>query len=471
MLTNAPPPATRDSLPEDAARRRGLEEAFVRNAVVYGFEEVSTPAFERADLFAARSGPEIKDSLLTFHLDHEEFALRPEMTAPVCRLVASGALRDRPKPHKLFYIAPCYRYCSPHSGRTREFVQVGLELLGEPGPRADAEVIAAAGRFLNIIGIEQRSTKIGTAAIFRTLLPEALGAEDRAAVIGHLDRLVGIGERCRNLAAEFRPQVLEQLRMDRRDLAALQAQIGYAGDFTIADRPAPAQAELAERLPAEAEATFCHLWNVEGYLPEETAQLLLRASRIRGTLAEVSSQAAELLDGTRAQSALADLVQVGRLLEFYDEGDFEVSLGISRGLTFYTGTVFEMRDGPTRLCGGGRYDQLVALFGGEPIPATGCALRLDTLAKLTDYGGRVGGPPQVVLTPADPSDERTAVQLAEALRDRGIVVGATGDEVAVVEAGRVRLADGFEAEAEPAAVHQMLVFARRARAVYELETQ
>ena len=454
MLDNAPPPATRDSLPEDVAQRRRLEAAFAHTAELYGFAEVSTPMFERADLFAARSGAEIKNSLLTFHCDHEEYALRPEMTAPVCRMAASGALAGLARPHKLFYISPCFRYCRPHSGRSREFTQAGIEILGGPPPGADAEVIATAHRFLRHLGVADLRIKVGTAGIFRSLLPEQLSADERAAVVGHLDRLAAIRERC----AAARPDLLlqEQLRADRRALAALQAQDGYAGEFTIAGTPVLEIEELVRRLPDEAAATYRHLWNVEGCVDEKTADLLLRAGAIRGALEDVSEQASALLAGSRAGAALEDLIAVCRLLQHYSVGGFEVTLGIARGLNFYTGPVFEISSGSKKLCGGGRYDQLVELFGGEPTQATGCAVRLDTLQGLGLAKPGREGPAGLAVRAASAPDEARAVRLAEDLRTRGVPVGQAGAPAASVSGDTVRLSNGKAVAAETEAVLEAL---------------
>ncbi len=451
MLHNAPPPATRDSLPPERAMRRCLEARFVENARAYGFEEVATPMFERADLFAARSGPEIKGSLLTFHCDHEEYALRPEMTAPICRMVASGALDGLPHPYKLCYVAPCFRYCRPHSGRTREFTQAGVELLGDSSPSADAEIIAAAHRFLRRVGIDRLRLKIGTAGIFRALLPPDRTSEDRAAVIGHLDRLAGITERCSVFTRSQEPLLLEQMRADRREMAALQAEVGYGGEYSIANHPSAEPESLADRLPDEAAATFRHLWNVEGYVPDETADIMLNTIGIRGTPHEVSAHASETLAGSSAETALENLMTVCSRLEHYGIGEFDVALGIARGLTFYTGTVFEIASGQTKLCGGGRYDRLVELFGGEPTPATGCAVRFDTLQDIARIDGRQPASDPIFIKPASPADEPAAVRLAETLRNGGRNVGAPGAEVWTVASGTVRLPDGVEIELADAA--------------------
>src|SRR5690606_16893680 len=110
-MSHIPPPrATRDYLPDEAAARRYALSRFRDTAEAYGFEPIETPMFEKVELFSARSGPEIKASMLTFHADHEEFALRPELTAPICRVVASGAFEDQALPLRLSYTGSCFRY-------------------------------------------------------------------------------------------------------------------------------------------------------------------------------------------------------------------------------------------------------------------------------------------------------------------------------------------------------------------------
>ncbi len=454
MLDTAPPPATRDQLPADAAMRRRLDAAFARTAEAYGFVEVETPMFERADLFAARSGPEIRDALLTFHLDHQEYALRPELTAPVCRMVASGAMAEGPRPWKLFYVGPCFRYCRPHSGRSRQFTQAGLEVLGDESPQADAEVMAAACRFLRQIGISDLQLTIGTAGIVRALLPEALSADDRATVVGQLDRIAGIAERCAAAGAQPDDLLIEQLRMDRRALAAQQAQGGYEGAHRIADTPAPTPAQLLSLLPDEAAATYRRLWTVQGYLPEDIADLLIDATRIRGSLEHVAERAATVLGGSKADKPLAYLMEVCRLVEQCGLEGFEVSLGIARGLTFYTGTVFEISNVRGKLCGGGRYDRLVELFGGDPTPATGCALRFDTLRRAMPAMAETSADTGIRLTAADPADGVRTLRLAEQLRDLGVNVGASGSQCATVRDDMVHLADGSQVAADPKAILQ-----------------
>ncbi len=460
MLDHTPPPATRDSAPREMAARRRLEAAFANAAGVHGFSEVATPMFERSELFSARSGREIKNSLLTFHCDHEEYALRPEMTAPVCRMAASGALDALPSPHRLFYMAPCFRYCRPHSGGRREFTQAGIEILGDSGTGADAEVVAAAYRFLTSIGARDLGVKVGTAGVFSALLPDELGPDDRATVIGHLDRLAAIRERCAAALAGSDALREEQLRADRRDLATVQAQSGYDGARSIAAKPLSDGHDLARALPSEAAATYRYLWSAEGYMPAETGERLLGVSAIQGAPAEVRREAGALLAGSPGATALGELAAVCELLDHYQVGPVQASLGIGRGLNFYTGPVFEISGGGRKLCGGGRYDGLVELFGGPATPATGCALRLDTLLEL-GYGPVAGdGPGGITLVPAAGADTERAIRLAEALRDAGVPVGGPGSPAWTVDGDRVRGPGGTVTAAAPTPILGALEQAR-----------
>src|SRR3954470_8765530 len=120
------PRGTRDFLPAEMVVRNHVETVVRKAFESYGFQQVQTPIFEQYDLLAARSGEEIKESMFTFASDAGRYALRPELTSPVCRLITSNALRESCLPYKLYYIGPCFRYCRPQPGKYREFYQAGI---------------------------------------------------------------------------------------------------------------------------------------------------------------------------------------------------------------------------------------------------------------------------------------------------------------------------------------------------------
>jgi histidyl-tRNA synthetase len=412
----------------------------------FGFQQIQTPTFETFDLFAARSGEEIRESMFTFASDAGRYALRPELTAPVCRLVASGALQNLnlPEPYKLYYFGPCFRYCRPQEGRYREFYQVGVELMGASDELSDAEMIALAIRTIHKLGIEDYHVKIGDVGIFQQLLTE--GGSDRGSVLEDwqmqvlhgIDRVMHVAEMCRAIAGQDQLTERQQafLANERQFLYHLQDETDYSGDGQISmdeDATAEALRKQAAELPKIAEMTFRHAWTSQQVLPEQKADLLLALSRLRGNATKVLSAADELLKNTAAAASLDRLQNVCNWLETLGVSDFEVVLGTVRNLDFYTGTVFEIDSPllgvPKQLCGGGRYDRLVSEFAGPAMPATGFAFGFDRLVEVfkstsQSNGFRLCVAPVDVVVINDGADLRPqAVQLSQRLRDCGLRVG------------------------------------------------
>ena len=135
-------PGFRDFLPKDTAARNYLFETWRSVARRYGFVEYETPLLEDTGLYLKKSGGELSSQLFRFEdQGGRDVTLRPEVTASLARLVAQHQ-RDFPKPLKWFEIGQCFRYEKPQKGRGREFFQFNVDILGEAGPAADAELIA-----------------------------------------------------------------------------------------------------------------------------------------------------------------------------------------------------------------------------------------------------------------------------------------------------------------------------------------
>src|SRR5262249_17501116 len=146
------------------------------------------------------SGEDIRESMFTFASDAGRYALRPELTAPVCRVVSSGALARFRPPHKLYYLGPCFRYGRPQVGRYREFYQAGVEPPGPLPPLADAEIIRAAVKTLANLDLRQYQLKIGNVGIFRRLLDTGGDLSDterdrQNQVIHDIDRIMHLREK------------------------------------------------------------------------------------------------------------------------------------------------------------------------------------------------------------------------------------------------------------------------------------
>ena len=151
------PRGTFDILPKDSYKWQFLQDSFRKMATCFGYEEITTPVFEVAELFERSSGESsdvVQKEMYRFQdKKGRKFALRPEGTAPVVRSYIENHLDKLSSRTKLFYLGPMFRYDRPQAGRYRQFYQYGIEFIGSNNPYYDAEVIAIAFLWLNKLGL------------------------------------------------------------------------------------------------------------------------------------------------------------------------------------------------------------------------------------------------------------------------------------------------------------------------------
>ncbi|HEX2253922.1 MAG TPA: histidine--tRNA ligase, partial [Thermoanaerobaculia bacterium] len=157
---------TRDLLPPETAVWAAVEQTARDVFARYGYREIRTPVLEETELFV-RSVGETTDivgkEMYTFpDKKGRSLTLRPESTAAVARAFIEHGLTSWPSPVKLFYMGPQFRYERPQKGRYRQFHQIGAELLGDPGPWSDAEVLLMLVRFLGELGFTSPTVLLNT---------------------------------------------------------------------------------------------------------------------------------------------------------------------------------------------------------------------------------------------------------------------------------------------------------------------
>lgn len=417
------PAGTNDFLPGQMAQRNFVENIVRETFETYGYAPVQTPLFESFALLSAQSGEEIRHKMFTFvGSDRVDYALRPELTAPVCRLIANGELTDLPYPYKLYYIGQCVRQEPITDGIEvkREFRQAGVELVGPASAHADAEIIAIPIRILEKLDISQTRLRIGNTGIFREIFKQvALDTKDHGEIIWDIDYLA-------RLRSESHLWDLETLQDALNMLRRVQGS-DYPGAYKIEMSEVQELTEntaltYAEKLPAIAEETYKARWLRYFNVSEETAQRCIDVSKICGDKKTVMA-AWETLLGDTAKTARQELIALCDCLENYDITDFEINLGITRGFDFYTGTVFqiELAEQGLSLCGGGRYDGLIASFGGPPTPGAGFAFQFDALVEaFADTGKATGNGRRDYFIATETSEQTSEAQrLAETLRREG----------------------------------------------------
>jgi len=359
----------RDFMPREAQRMRYVEQKARELAQLYGYEEIITPVLESHELLAAKAGEEIRLRMYQFKdMGGRKVALRGEFTPSIARLVATK-MRTMPKPIKLFSVGSSYRYDEPQYGRFREFFQADYELFGSSQPEADAEIIAITSHLLQAVGIRRHTIKIGHMGILRGILTQENVQEDQQ------NRMM---------------QLLDKKQWNEALTMAQKLNISSQGTQTLKT-----------------------IFETRGKNPNEILAKITQAVR----------------DYETAASAAQNLKEILELIQTSDvKPDFLIDAGFARGLEYYTGVIFETyvpeleREG-LALGGGGRYDRLIELFGGEPTPAVGVAPGIDriTLAmKKQRATTRTPTQKHVVIIPMKKEMKIKAFEIAVTVREAGM---------------------------------------------------
>ena len=349
-MNTGPARGMRDFLPEDVRRRQYVIGVIAGVYQKYGFEPLETPAVENLETLQGKYGEE-GDKLIFKILKRGEgaetgqadLALRYDVTVPLARVVAEyrGKL---PKFFKRYQIQPVWRADRPQKGRFREFYQCDVDAIGSTSMTVEAEVLSAAADVLH-----------------------ALGFNDFQIVVNHRKLLNAVLQHAGVPAALHGPALVI---IDKAD------KIGVDG----------VRRELAEK-----------------GLPERVANTLLEqlsSTPPADIETWIAQQGALLNDDGKA--GLEDLRQLFALSRQTSAGPhLALDRSLARGLSYYTGPIFEIRvaDLAGSLGGGGRYDDLIGMFSGEKIPATGISLGLERI--LVVMGERKMFSESVVSTPAD----------------------------------------------------------------------
>lgn len=319
----------RDFYPEEMGARRAVIDALERVARRYGFREVGTPALERTQLYVDKSGEEIVEELYSFpDQGGRELALTPELTPTVARMVVAKQ-QALTKPIKWFSTRPFWRYEEPQQGRFREFCQTNVDCFGSSDPAADAEILAFTADALTELGLTK---------------------------------------------SEF------EFRVSHRDILG-----GLLEEFD-ADVDVPAAIRAVDKREKTEQTAYYDLL-VESGLTEEQARTFDELLSV-----DDLSELTDFSDTERLTEAVTNLQAVLAATEDFGAREYcTLSLDTARGLDYYTGTVFECFDSTgdvsRSVFGGGRYDELIEEYGGQPTPAVGVALGHATLSLLLERAG------------------------------------------------------------------------------------
>jgi histidyl-tRNA synthetase len=325
-------PGFRDFYPEDFAGRAYILNTWRDVARRFGFVEYDGPPLESLELYTKKSGDEIVGQLYNFKdKGDRDIALRPEMTPSFARMVGARANALR-KPIRWFSVPQLFRYERQQKGRLREHFQLNVDIVGETDVAADAELLAVAIECMAAFGLNPKDVRARVSdrrlliAILKALDVSDQHAPDVFAVVDKLDR---------------QPPAVAREKLEQAGVSSLAADsiLGLKGLTSIdaITKAFPGSADVAERVASLSRYFDC-----------------LDALGVR---------------------------------EWVD-----VDLTIVRGLAYYTGIVFELFDaqGEFRaICGGGRYDNLLASLAGVDLPALGFGMGDVVLGELLRARGQM----------------------------------------------------------------------------------
>ena len=156
----------KDILPHQVGTWNRVESEAKRVFGLFGYKEIRIPVIENAELFARGIGQDtdiVSKEMYTFQDRRGNFvAMRPEATASILRAFIEHKLYEGYSVQKLFTIGPMFRYERPQKGRRRQFHQIDVEIIGDPGPRSDSELIFMIMHFFSSIGLSDLALQVNS---------------------------------------------------------------------------------------------------------------------------------------------------------------------------------------------------------------------------------------------------------------------------------------------------------------------
>jgi histidyl-tRNA synthetase len=354
-----------------SARRKVLDKIF-ETVRPYGFREVDSPSLEMLELFRVKSGDEILTQTFNFaDKGKRDVTLIPELTPTMARMVVERE-KSLKRPIKWFSMPKMWRYEEPQSGRLREFYQLNVDIFGVPGPEADAEVLAVGIDIMLKLGLEgQFIFKVSDRRLMQGVL-ESMGIADKKEAV-----FAAIDKRYKITHSEFK-ELLSKAGIDDIKTGLL---------LSILDSRGP---------------------------------LLEALQKLRGLIS---------LENEQVRAGYESLEKLTDLLAMYHMEQYcELDPSVIRGLAYYTGTVFECYDTKGELravFGGGRYDRIIELFGGEPMAAVGFGMGdavLEILMRRAGVWPEEKLATDYFILTTSPQYMETALFIAQALREKKFIV-------------------------------------------------
>lgn len=414
----APPGAVQYD-PAQAEVIEGLARRLLAVLRLRGYRQMMVPLYEPFELYGALYGPEVRSRIVTFTTDRE-YALRPDLTAGICRTLAPALTQPPASPVRVAAWGRAYRHERVRPLRRREFHQLGIERVGDCDAGADIEVLSLARASLLDAGLGGGFLRIGHSGLRQRMLasvPPRVGP--------WIDALSRLRDRLTppRTGADLAlggPRVPAD---EHIDLPSFLAELGRDTRLKLA--PGAAMDTLESAIASALK---------EAGLGSEARDAALQATWAAASLDELADSLEPLWPEAR-DAVHEGLGHIEACVDDLDPFVVRFSLGAGRWSGFYTGFTFEV-DAPVlgpdvaQILGGGRYDHVMRALGAGGVGAAGFAMGLERLAAAVELlqgtaatQRRFGGQVPVLVAWSAPSDMAASAATAELLGRVGCPVG------------------------------------------------
>ncbi|NIZ46893.1 histidine--tRNA ligase [Entomospira nematocerorum] len=311
----------RDTLPHDEYLRSQVIQKLAGAFYLQGYQPIDTPILEYTETLLGKSGGETEKQIFRFRdAGERDVAMRFDLTVPMARYIAMHK-EELGLPFKRYHIAKVWRGEKPQRGRFREFYQCDFDLVGSSSPASDLDILLTAYESLQTLGITEFTIEVNHRGILREYLEKIGAVEHTVFILRTIDKIDKVGQ-------ELVKSELAQVLSD--------GIVNQLYEFLFPEK--------------EVESLLEHMTSVLGLDSPSILHMKLIFNAVKN------------LDLSHA---------------------FQFNPKITRGLDYYTGMVFETFLSGDRMlgsiCSGGRYDNLLSLYGKESISGVGGSIGLDRL--------------------------------------------------------------------------------------------
>ncbi len=389
-----PPKGTRDFLPEEMVLRRKVMETLRECFALYGFIEIDSPVFEYFELLSRKCGSEIEKEIYVFEdKAKRKLGLRFEFTSPLGRYYATNA-EKLTKPFKRYIIGKVYRYENTQAGRYREFYQADADIIGSYSMNAENELLDLAVFTLEKLGMGNYEIVINNRKILDGIINAAgIDESKKDAALRALDKTAKIGEA--GVIKEFKENGIGEENY-RSFMRLIDLDAGLEDSKKLA--------ALKERISVD--------------LKDESIK-----NKTNEGIEELSSIIEDRRNAKAGKDSGFSIIKFDPLLV--------------RGLGYYTGPIFEIKSKDVAIgsfAAGGRYDNLVELYGVRPEGACGISFGVERIIDIIterdkDILKSLSSPIKLYIVYLSGNERAFALKTANFFRIKGINAELSVSEV------------------------------------------